>query len=169
MSRLFRPVLGLIVLLALHRPAAADVISDWNEKVISFAIARGWGPAEIRFLAMTDLAMFDAVNAVERGYRPYLMNFVVTGPTSKEAAAASAAANVLAGVDPSSAKEAKAALAAYLADIPDGMPKQNGIELPRCLRCVPTTARRRRIPTVRARLPGSMWRRRQWWRRNGPA
>src|SRR5262249_29257783 len=97
MSRLFRPMLGLVVLLALHQPAAADVISDWNEKVISFAIAGGWGPAELRILAMTDLAMFDAVNAVERGYRPYLMNFVVTGPTSKEAAAASAAASVLAG------------------------------------------------------------------------
>jgi len=129
MSRLFRPVLGLVVLLALHRPVAADVVSDWNEKVISFTIARGWGPASDRLLAMTHLAMFDAVNAVERGYRPYLMNFVVTAPTSKEAAAASAAANVLAGVDPSAAKEAKVALAAYLADIPDGVPKQNGIAL----------------------------------------
>jgi hypothetical protein len=129
MSLFSRPVLGLVALLALHRPAAADVISDWNEKAISFSIARGWGLAEIRFMAMTDLAMFDAVNAVERGYRPYLMNFVVTGPTSKEAAAASAAANVLAGVDPSVAKESKAALAAYLADLPDGVPKQNGIAL----------------------------------------
>jgi hypothetical protein len=88
MSLISRPVLGMIMLLALYRPAAADVISDWNEKVISFAIARGWGTAELRVLAMTDLAMFDAVNAVERGYRPYLMNFVVTGPTSKEAARA---------------------------------------------------------------------------------
>ena len=43
MSRLFRPVLGLVMLLALYRPAAADVVSDWNEKVISFAVARGWG------------------------------------------------------------------------------------------------------------------------------
>ena len=49
MSRLFRPVLGLVVLLALYRPAAADVVSDWNEKVISFSIARGWGPAESAF------------------------------------------------------------------------------------------------------------------------
>jgi hypothetical protein len=129
MSLFSRSVLGLVVLLALHRPAAADVISDWNEKVVSFAIARGWGPAELRVMAMTDLAMFDAVNAVERGYRPYLVNFVAKGPTSKEAAAASAAAGVLAGVDPSVAKEAKAALAAYLADIPEGVPKQNGIDL----------------------------------------
>jgi hypothetical protein len=129
MSLFSRSVLGLVVLLALHRAAAADVISDWNEKVISFAIARGWGPAELRVMAMTDLAMFDAVNAVERRYRPYLMNFVVTEPTSKEAAAASAAANVLAGVDPSVAKEAKEALAVYLGDIPDGVPKRNGIAL----------------------------------------
>jgi hypothetical protein len=54
MSPFFRPLLGLVVLLALHQPAAADVVSDWNEKVISFTVARGWGPAEIRLLAMTD-------------------------------------------------------------------------------------------------------------------
>lgn len=129
MSRLFRPVLGLVMLLAVCRPAAADVVSDWNEKVISFAVARGWGPAADRLMAMTNLAMFDAVNAVERRYRPYLMNFEVTAPTSKEAAAASAAASLLASVDPSAAKEAKLALVAYLANIPDGAPKQNGIEL----------------------------------------
>ena len=130
MNRLLRPVLGFVMLLAVCRPAAADVVSsDWNEKVISFAVARGWGPAADRLMAMTNLAMFDAVNAVERRYRPYLMNFEATAPTSKEAAAASAAASLLASVDPSAAKEAKLALAAYLANIPDGAPKQNGIEL----------------------------------------
>ena len=124
------PAYGLIMLLALHRPAAADVVSDWNEKVVSYTVARGWTPpASERLLAMTHLAMFDAVNAVERGYRPYLMTSVVTEPTSKEAAAASAAGNVLAGVDPSAAQEMKSALAAYLANIPDGAPKQNGIAL----------------------------------------
>ena len=130
MSPFARPLLGLVVLLGLLRPAAADVISDWNEKVISLAIARGWGPPITeRLLDMTHLAIFDAVNAVERGYRSYLMNFAVTAPTSKEAAAASAAANVLVGVDPSAAKDAKIALAASLANIPEGTPKQNGIEL----------------------------------------
>jgi hypothetical protein len=78
---------------------------------------------------MTHLAMFDAVNAVERGYRPYLMNSVVLAPTSKEATAASAAGNILAGVDPSAAQDVKRALAAYLANIPDGEAKQNGLEL----------------------------------------
>jgi hypothetical protein len=108
MSPFSRPAFGLAVLLALHQPAAAEVVSDWNEKVISLAITRGWAPpAPDRLLAMAHLAMFDAVNAVERGYRPYLMSFVVTAPTSKEAAAASAAASVLAGVDPPVAEEAK--------------------------------------------------------------
>ncbi len=130
MSLFFRPVLGLVALFVLHQPAAADIVSDWNEKVISFSLTRGLGPpGQDRLLAMTHLAMFDAVNAVERGYRPYLFDFVVTVPTSKEAAAAAAAASVLAGVDPSAAKELKLALATYLANIPDGEPKQNGIEL----------------------------------------
>ena len=94
MSRLFRPV-RLVVLLALHRPTTADVISDWNERSYGSAIARSWGPAELRVLAMTDLAMFDAWTITRRRYRAYLMNFVVTGPTLKEAAAASAAAAFL--------------------------------------------------------------------------
>jgi hypothetical protein len=130
MNLLSRSIFALVALIGLYRPAAADIVSDWNEKAISFALARGWAaPAAERLLAMTHLAVFDAVNAVERGYRPYLMTSVVLAPTSKEAAAASAAASVLAGVDPLAAPEMRQALAASLASLPDGAPKQNGIAL----------------------------------------
>src|SRR5262249_25838761 len=40
MSLFSRPVSGLVVLVALPRPPAADVVSDWNKKVISFTLAR---------------------------------------------------------------------------------------------------------------------------------
>ena len=48
---------------------------------------------------------------------------------SKEAAAAAAAGTVLAGVNPQTQAEMKAALAAYLATIPDSAAKAEGIKL----------------------------------------
>jgi len=132
MNRLCHPVfvLGLILSAALARPSAADVIVDWNEKAVFFTVARGWGPPHSeRLQAMMHLAMFDAVNAIDRRYKPYLMEFRPASPASKEAAAASAAGNVLAGLDPATAREIKHALAAYLARLPDGGEKEEGIKL----------------------------------------
>lgn len=130
MGLVSRAVLAFALLLALHRPAAADVVAEWNERAVSLAVARGWGPAVAeRLMAMMHLAMFDAVNAVERRYRPYLPVAAVLEPTSPEAAAAAAAATVLAGVEPSAARAMEQALAAGLADIPDGVPKRNGLAL----------------------------------------
>ena len=71
-------------------------------------------------MAMVHAAMFDAVNSIERRYRPYLVQLPAEPTTSKEAAAAAAAAAVLATIDAKTAGEMKVALATYLASIPDG-------------------------------------------------
>ena len=78
--------------------------------------------------------------------------------TSKEAAAAAAAGTVLVGLYPQEAGELKTALAAYLATIPDGDAKSDGIKLgeavaAKVLRRAPTTApmRRMRIDQDQAR------------------
>src|SRR4051812_31602953 len=73
--------------------------------------------------------MFDAVNSIERRYRPYLMQLPADPATSKEAAAAAAAAAVLATIDEKTAGEMKVALAAYLASIPEGAAKADGVKL----------------------------------------
>jgi hypothetical protein len=73
--------------------------------------------------------MFDAVNSIERRYRPYLVELKAEPTTSKEAAAAAAAATVLATVDPKTASDMKAALASYLASITDGKGKLDGVQL----------------------------------------
>jgi hypothetical protein len=78
---------------------------------------------------MTQLAMFDAVNSIEPKYRPYLVQLPAAVTASKEAAAATAAGTVLAGVDTKTQAEMQAALAAYLAAIPDGAAKSEGIKL----------------------------------------
>jgi hypothetical protein len=78
---------------------------------------------------MVHAAMFDAVNSIERHYRPYLVQLPADSTTSKEAAAAAAAAAVLAATDQKTADETKRALATYLATIPDGKAKTDGVKL----------------------------------------
>ena len=80
-------------------------------------------------MGMVHAAMFDAVNSIERRYRPYLVQLPADPATSKEAAAAAAAATILATIDAKTAGEMKAALAAYLASIPDGAAKSDGVKL----------------------------------------
>ena len=78
---------------------------------------------------MVHAAMFDAVNSIERRYRPYLVQLPADPATSKEAAAAAAAATILSTVDAKTAGEMKTTLAAYLAQLPDGAAKSDGIAL----------------------------------------
>src|SRR5262249_575923 len=82
-----------------------------------------------RFMAMAHAAMFDAVNSIDRRYKPYLVQLPSDPGTSKEAAAAAAAAAVLATIDTKTADNMKGALASYLASIPDGAAKSDGIKL----------------------------------------
>jgi hypothetical protein len=115
-------------------PAFANVITDWDEKAIStvtsMASLGGTNPYMAqRMMGMVHAAMFDAVNSIERRYRPYLVELPAQPTTSKEAAAAAAAAVVLATIDAKTAGEMKAALASYLASIPDGAAKSDGIRL----------------------------------------
>ena len=84
--------------------ASANVITDWDEKAI--AVVFPTGPVAVsqqvytaqRMMGMVHVAMFDAVNSIERRYRPYLVQLPADPATSKEAAAAAAAATVLATV-----------------------------------------------------------------------
>ena len=116
--------------LGVAQPASADVISDWNDKAVAFTVSRNMGPPPAeRIIAMTHVAMFDSVNSIERKYQPYLVQLPATGTASKEAAAAVAAGTVLGVVDPQGQVEMKAALAAYLAAIPDTAAKAEGVKL----------------------------------------
>jgi len=126
----YRNALAAVALLGLAPPAFADVITDWNDKAVAFGVSRNIGPPPAeRIVAMTQVAMFDAVNSIERKYRPYLVQLPASATASKEAAAAAAAGTVLASINPQAKDEMKAALAAYLATMPDGPAKTEGIQL----------------------------------------
>ena len=125
-----RNTLAGIALLAAAQPARADVIVDWNAMTLDFIVSHKMPPPPAeRIIAMTHLAMFDTVNAIVRKYRPYLVELPATPTISKEAAAAAAAATVLAAADPKTESGIRAALTAYLAKIPDGAAKTDGIKL----------------------------------------
>jgi hypothetical protein len=123
-------VLAAIASIGPAQPASADVVADWNKKAVAYVLGRNLGPPPAeRIMAMTHVAMFDAVNSIERRYQPYLVQLPAAATISQEAAAATAAGTVLAGVNPQTQAEMNAALAAYLAAVPDSAAKAEGIKL----------------------------------------
>jgi hypothetical protein len=125
-----RWIVPLIALTAHAGPASADVITDWNEKAVAFVTKHRMLPPQAeRVIASVHAAMFDAVNSVEGRYRPYRHQASTPKETSKEAAAAVAAGMVLAGLHPGDAEDLNTQMAAYLAAIPAGAPKSDGIKL----------------------------------------
>src|SRR5271166_6628168 len=145
-----RGVFALVVALA-GTPAAtatADVVTDWDDIGVKSVQPIGLPPPIkpgllFRAMAMMHLAMFNAVNAIEPRYQPYRFQSKAELGASEEAAAASAAANVLAGIVPNA--DLRATLTSYLAAVPDGDAKDRGQTWRRRRRKDAGVARRRRI------------------------
>jgi Vanadium chloroperoxidase N-terminal domain/PAP2 superfamily len=130
MSNSLRNVFAAVALIGSAPTAFGNVIGDWNEKVITFVTAKQMTPpAAERVMAMVHVAMFDAVNSIERRYRPYLTQLPAPPTTSQDAAAAAAASTVLGGLYPQEAAALKASMTIYLASIPDSAAKSEGIKL----------------------------------------
>jgi hypothetical protein len=121
-------MIGAWVAIGAPVQACANVITDWDEKAVAVVTPMPPYTAQ-RAIGMVHVAMFDAVNSIERRYRPYLVQLSAAPTTSKEAAAAAAAAAVLAAIDEKTAGEMKGALATYLASISDGAAKSDGVKL----------------------------------------
>ena len=129
-----RAVHSLIVALTLAAPgiARADVIGDWNATAQAEAVLiRPTAHGQTRGMAMVQGAVYDAVNAIDRGHEPYLLDVgaVAAQPWgSQDAAAATAAHHVLVAiVDPARVPALDTAYAATLAAIPDGAIETEGI------------------------------------------
>ena len=118
-------LIAVLVAAQLIQPAAAraDVVTACNNTVNLIG-----GPQIQRTWAMVHLAIFDAVNAIEGGYRPYQKGLPEPAPgSSAEAAAAGAAHGVLARLFPARAAELGVALSASLAAVPDGPGETTGV------------------------------------------
>jgi hypothetical protein len=117
--------------LALSATAAhADVIMDWNAKADALAVEKQLPNApNARGQAMLHIAMFEAVNAIDRRYAPYKLKLTADRTTSREAAAAAAAYDVLLALHPDKKADLDAALAGSLAGVSENEAKSKGIEL----------------------------------------
>ena len=106
---------------------AADVVLSWNEIAVTTMVSQGASPfAQARFMAITQLAVFEAVNAITGDYRPYLGTVAAPAHASADAAAVAAAYAVLKNYFPA-APNLDSQYAASLAAIPDGLAKSRGI------------------------------------------
>jgi hypothetical protein len=121
-SRLFAATVAVALLIPAGQevragaPAAA-VILEWNQ-ILQDTIPKPVGVLSPRYYAMMHIAMFDAVNAVQREFEPYRVAGHAAG--SAEAAAAQAAHDVLVAVNPSAASVYDTALAERLGTRPSG-------------------------------------------------
>jgi PAP2 superfamily len=123
----------LVIALGFAAGVRADAITDWNVIAISTVPpAQHTGPSSTRVLSYMHLAMFDAVNSVERKYTPYKHDLVAPG-ASAESAAIAAAHGALAKVYPDQWPALDAALAKSLKALPDGKAKEDGAALGRMI------------------------------------
>lgn len=120
-----RSLLFGAVALACHA-AHADVITDWNIAGLA-ATELMTAQAQNRVLAMTHAAMFDAVNAITRSHTPFMIQPNAPAGSSVDAAAATAAHDVLVAALPVHKTTLDAALDAALAKVSDPAAKQGGV------------------------------------------
>src|SRR5262249_28909926 len=104
---------------------SAAVILEWNQLALQAVGQARLTPVFVsRDLAITQAAVYDAVNAIDRSFAPFHAQVHASRGASLEAAAAQAAHDTLAAPFPSQAAPFDAALAADLVGIPPGRARQ---------------------------------------------
>ncbi len=122
--------LTLLILLGVAGMAHADAVTDWNVIALNNAAVSGKNPIQqARVFAMTQAAVHDALNAIDRRYQPYAMDQQTDPNSSPAAAVAAAAHDVLVHELPTRLLALDAAYAASLSLIADGSSKTDGIAI----------------------------------------
>ena len=118
--------------LASTAPARADTVTDWWEIASKFNFAQQSSsmpapPETQRASARTALAVFEAVNAIDRRYESYLGFPAADRSASQDAAAATAAYQVLLHHYPQNKSHLEESYAMAMAQISDTAGKQTGV------------------------------------------
>lgn len=126
MRTTLRTVITMLTLMvAIGSPArASNPIVDWNQIALTTALTT---PGTQVYLTYVHLAMYDAVNAIDRRYQLYGPEFHGPRDASKEAAAISAAFQTLLNYFPAQATALQAQYDIAIAAIPDDEAKTAGI------------------------------------------
>ncbi len=141
---------GAFTVTLLTTSARGDVIMDWNAKADAIGIEKQVPNApNARGQAMLHVAMFEAVNAIDKRYAPYKFTLIADRAASKEAAAASAAHDVLWRFTPTRSPTLMPRLLHRFQELPNLTQSHGELNLareplPRSSRCAPRTAATRR-------------------------
>src|SRR3954453_13854370 len=109
-----------------------DQVIQWNQTLLQILQTPGTQPATVhptRSLAITQLAVYDAVNAIEGGHAPYLPQHPAPRAASPDAAAAAAAHTVLLALFPSQQPAIDAKFQDSLSQIGGGAHIRQGIRV----------------------------------------
>ncbi len=123
--------IALVAMLSLTASSAraapgSDVVLEWNA-IMATTISSQNPFAQARIAAITQLAVFEAVNAITDQFDPYLDPISAPAGASAQAAAVTAAHDVLVNYVPGAATSLDAAEATSLAAIPDAQSKDDGV------------------------------------------
>lgn len=111
-------LLAAALSLALPAPAMADAVTDWNALAGALSAPGNAPPQQFRILAMTHVAIHDALNAIDPRYRTYAPSTGASATASPDAAVARAAADVLRAAVPANQANINTAYNAYIAALP---------------------------------------------------
>ena len=123
--------ISLTLLLCSCLYGQGNVVTDWAT-IVQPAVNTPPRLPGIQFIlrATIQLAVYDAVMAIEGGYEPFAGKIPVAGAADVRAAAATAAyATARARLDPSQHAYLDTQYASYMASIPEGAAKDNGIQV----------------------------------------
>jgi PAP2 superfamily len=124
----------------------ATPVVDWSNEARRAIVPPSAGPENFGnkfpgeagvYMGIVHVAIYDAAVAIEGGYKPYAIDLTATADTSAAAAIATAAYGTLVGLQPALGLTPPQQgildgdYAAYLAAIPDGTSKTNGITIGR--------------------------------------
>jgi len=125
-------VIGLSVGLAYTAASTAgNAVTDWHGYMESAVVVAGKKSPTVAFVyfAYADIAMFDAVNSIDRRFRPFAVQVYAPRGASKEAAASVAAHDVLVHYLPLQQTTLDADLQASLTAIGNGPGVADGINV----------------------------------------
>jgi hypothetical protein len=117
MNRLTTAARALVACTALALPGlvSADAVTDWNEITVAAVTTGRPGPIGQMDIALVQIAVHDAVQAIENRYEPY--HFDMRNAHGKRSAAVAAAAHdMLVGMFPTQAATLDATYYSWLAD-----------------------------------------------------
>ena len=114
-------------LLALAACAHADVVTDANAKAAEIASQHPATPIAVRMMAIVQVSVFDAVNAVTGRYPPLRAKVAAAPGASVDAAVASATRTALLKLMPAQQAAIEADYQAALKPMPEGRAKTDGI------------------------------------------